>query len=151
MLACSLSSTFFAFSREALNEKRGGLKKNLDLLSIPQSGGKMSKRLGGIIGCSWHLKGFLATRWLVSGLNFIKIFKWVDLAVQIKLHLHEGFVALPNDNCIGPTASVGFAHLHHQSTAMLRHQRQQTRASLSIHRLPNNVSFSRGIISYHKK
>ena len=37
------------------------LKKNL---SIPQSGGKMSKRLvGGIIGCkyktsSWHLNGF---------------------------------------------------------------------------------------------
>ena len=36
----------------------------LDLLSIPQSGGKMSKRLGGsIIGCqaqasSWHLNGF---------------------------------------------------------------------------------------------
>ena len=43
------------------------LKKNqnapIDLLSIPQSGGKMSKRLGGIIGCkyktsSWHLNGF---------------------------------------------------------------------------------------------
>ena len=34
----------------------------LDLLSIPQSGGEMSKRLGGIIGCkyktsSWHLTG----------------------------------------------------------------------------------------------
>ena len=33
------------------------------LKSIPQSGGKMSKRLGGIIGCkyktsSWHLNGF---------------------------------------------------------------------------------------------
>ena len=32
-------------------------------MSIPQSGGKISKRLGGIIGCkyktsSWHLKGF---------------------------------------------------------------------------------------------
>ena len=24
---------------------------SLDLLSIPQSGGKMSKRLGGVIGC----------------------------------------------------------------------------------------------------
>ena len=44
------------------------LKKNLntstvDLLSIPQSGGKISKCLGGIIGCkyktsSWHLNGF---------------------------------------------------------------------------------------------
>ena len=35
----------------------------VDLLSIPQSGGKMSKRLGDIIGCkyktsSWHLNGF---------------------------------------------------------------------------------------------
>ena len=35
---------------------------HLDLLSIPQSGGKMSKRLGGIIGCkdktsSWYLNG----------------------------------------------------------------------------------------------
>ena len=34
-----------------------------DLLSIPQSGGKMSKRLGGIVGCkyetsSWHLDEF---------------------------------------------------------------------------------------------
>ena len=44
----------------------GSLKKiltHLDLLSIPQSGGKMSKRLDGIIGCkdkisSWHLNGF---------------------------------------------------------------------------------------------
>ena len=38
-------------------------ERNLDFLSIPQSGGKMSKRLGGIIGCkdkiaSWHLNGF---------------------------------------------------------------------------------------------
>ena len=37
---------------------------HLDLLSIPLSGGKMSKRSGGIIGCkdktsSWHLDGFL--------------------------------------------------------------------------------------------
>ena len=37
--------------------------ERLDLLSIPQSGGKMSKHLGGIIGCryktsSWHLNGF---------------------------------------------------------------------------------------------
>ena len=37
--------------------------RHLDLLSIPQSGGKMPKRLGGIIGCkdktsSWHLNGF---------------------------------------------------------------------------------------------
>ena len=36
---------------------------HLDLLSIPQSGGNMSKRLGGIIGCkykpsSWHSNGF---------------------------------------------------------------------------------------------
>ena len=36
---------------------------HLDLLSIPQSGGKMSKRLGEITGCkyqtsSWHLNGF---------------------------------------------------------------------------------------------
>ena len=36
---------------------------HLDLLSIPQSGGKISKRLGGINGCkyktsSWHLNGF---------------------------------------------------------------------------------------------
>ena len=36
---------------------------NLDFLSIPQSGGKMSQRLGGIIGCKdkispWHLNGF---------------------------------------------------------------------------------------------
>ena len=34
----------------------------LDGLSIPQSGGKMSKHLGGIIGSkyktSWHLNGF---------------------------------------------------------------------------------------------
>ena len=35
----------------------------LDLLSIPQSGGKMSKRLSGTIGCkgktsSWYLNGF---------------------------------------------------------------------------------------------
>ena len=35
-----------------------------ELLSIPRSGGEMSKRLGGIIGCkkyetsSWHLNGF---------------------------------------------------------------------------------------------
>ena len=43
------------------------LKKNPNeprpSLSIPQSGGKMSKCLGGIIGCkfktsSWHLNGF---------------------------------------------------------------------------------------------
>ena len=39
------------------------IRTHLDLLSIPQSGGKMSKRLGGIIGCkyktsSWHLDGF---------------------------------------------------------------------------------------------
>ena len=27
------------------------IRTRLDLLSIPQSGGKMSKRLGGIIGC----------------------------------------------------------------------------------------------------
>ena len=27
------------------------IETHLDLLSIPQSGGKMSKRLGGIIGC----------------------------------------------------------------------------------------------------
>ena len=37
--------------------------KHLDLLSIPQSRGKMSKRLGGIIvfkdkTSSWHLNGF---------------------------------------------------------------------------------------------
>ena len=36
---------------------------HLDLLSIPPSAGKMSKRLGGIIGykdknLSWHLNGF---------------------------------------------------------------------------------------------
>ena len=36
---------------------------HLDLLSIPQLGGGMSKRLGGIKGCkyktsSWHLNGF---------------------------------------------------------------------------------------------
>ena len=36
---------------------------HLDLISIPQSGGKISKRLGGIIGykdqtSSWHLNGF---------------------------------------------------------------------------------------------
>ena len=36
---------------------------HLDLLSIPESGGKMSKRLGGIKDCkyrtpSWHLNGF---------------------------------------------------------------------------------------------
>ena len=36
----------------------------MELLSIPQSGGKISKRLGGIIGCndktssSWHLNRF---------------------------------------------------------------------------------------------
>ena len=40
------------------------IRTRLDLLSIPQSGGKMSKRLAGIIGCkynntsSWHLNGF---------------------------------------------------------------------------------------------
>ena len=39
------------------------IRTHLDLLSIPQSGGKMSKRLGGIIGCkhkasSWNLNGF---------------------------------------------------------------------------------------------
>ena len=39
------------------------LNPSLDLLSIPQSGGKMSKRLGGIIGCKYktssrHLKRF---------------------------------------------------------------------------------------------
>ena len=39
------------------------IRTRLDLLSIPQSGGKMSKRLGGIIACknktsSWHLNGF---------------------------------------------------------------------------------------------
>ena len=38
-------------------------ERNLDFLSIPQSGGKMSKRLGGIIGCkdkiaSWPLNRF---------------------------------------------------------------------------------------------
>ena len=38
-------------------------ERNLDFLSIPQSGGKMSKRLGGVIGCkdkisSWYLNGF---------------------------------------------------------------------------------------------
>ena len=36
---------------------------HLDLLSIPQSGGKLSKRLRGIMGCkyktySWYLNGF---------------------------------------------------------------------------------------------
>ena len=39
------------------------IRTRLDLLSILQSGKKMSKRLGGIIGCkyktsSWHLNGF---------------------------------------------------------------------------------------------
>ena len=39
------------------------IKTRLDLLSIPQSGGKISKRLGGIKGCkyktsSWHLNEF---------------------------------------------------------------------------------------------
>ena len=39
------------------------LNASIDLLTIPLSGGKMSKRLGGIIGCkyktsSWHLNGF---------------------------------------------------------------------------------------------
>ena len=38
------------------------LRTRLDLLSIPQSGEKLSKRLGGIKGCkyktsSWHLNG----------------------------------------------------------------------------------------------
>ena len=43
------------FSGELTSSFPGGLKKNLnaciDLLSIPQSGEKMSKRLGGIIDC----------------------------------------------------------------------------------------------------
>ena len=39
------------------------MNASIDLLSIPQSEGKMSKRLGGITGCkdktsSWHLNGF---------------------------------------------------------------------------------------------
>ena len=39
------------------------IRTRLDLLSIPQSGVEMSKRLGGIIGCkyktsSWHVNGF---------------------------------------------------------------------------------------------
>ena len=39
------------------------IRTRVDLLSIPQSGEKMSKRLGGIKGCkyktsSWHLNGF---------------------------------------------------------------------------------------------
>ena len=39
------------------------MNASLDLLSIPQSGRKMSERLGGVIGCkdktsSWHLIGF---------------------------------------------------------------------------------------------
>ena len=38
------------------------IRTHLDLLSIPQSGEKMSKRLGGIMGCKhktalWHLNG----------------------------------------------------------------------------------------------
>ena len=42
----------------------GDVRTHLDLLSILQSGGKMSKRLSGIIGCkdktsSWHSNGFL--------------------------------------------------------------------------------------------
>ena len=39
------------------------IRTHLNLLSIPQSGGYLSKRLGGIISCedktsSWHLNGF---------------------------------------------------------------------------------------------
>ena len=44
-----LCSLFFFFKPE----------RALDLLSIPQSGGKMSKRLGGIIGCKTKKNSFL--------------------------------------------------------------------------------------------
>ena len=55
---------FFSFYKK----NNSILKKNLNasrpsVVSIPQSGRKISKRLGGIIGCkdktsSWHLNGF---------------------------------------------------------------------------------------------
>ena len=54
------STKIFFFRRMLFKEK---IRARLDLLSIPQSGEKMSKRLGGITGCkyktsSWHLNGF---------------------------------------------------------------------------------------------
>ena len=51
------------------------IRTHLGLLSIPQSGGKMSKRLiSGIIGCkdktsSWHLNGFPDGRTLCQQCN----------------------------------------------------------------------------------
>ena len=54
---------FYLFFREEKSQYRQKKLTHLDILSIPQSGGKMSKRLGGIIGCnyktsSWLLNGF---------------------------------------------------------------------------------------------
>ena len=43
------------------------LKKYMDLLSIPQSGGEMSKRLGGIIG---NYYDYLVDRWKTLHLCF---------------------------------------------------------------------------------
>ena len=49
------------------------IRTHLDLLSIPQSGGKMSKRLGGIMGCKY--KTFLlcfshSASWLPTRKNY---------------------------------------------------------------------------------
>ena len=62
--------TFVEFPRTALCIRarvQMKIRTHLDLLSIPQSGEKMSKRLGGVMGCkdktsSWHLIGFPRTR-----------------------------------------------------------------------------------------
>ena len=60
LIFVSISSCVF-LSLSFFKEKSERIE--LDLLGIPQSGKKMSKRLGGIIGCknktsSWHLNGF---------------------------------------------------------------------------------------------
>ena len=57
----------YRFFPDAQTQAKNCLNKNLNAPRPsehpPQSGGKISKRLGGIIGCkyktsSWHLKGF---------------------------------------------------------------------------------------------
>ena len=97
-LACDNGNSFLRLKelfRKNLNASKPSnycLKKylnasRLDLLNIPQSGGKMSKRLGGIIGCkykasSWHLNGF------PDGSNIRSTVKCRGETHRYAVHLH---------------------------------------------------------------
>ena len=68
-------------------------ERNLDFLSIPQSGGKMSKRLGGIIGCkekisSWHLNGF-------PGDSTVTNIDWVNIMMSRRGTKVNGYYVIP--------------------------------------------------------